>query len=370
MKLGIIGGGQLGRMLALAAYPLGIDVRTLEPSPDAPAGRLTEQIIAAYDDRQALAAFAAGLDLVTYEFENVPVQSAAFLAERLPVHPGPRALEVAQDRLHEKTFFRSLNIPTPGFAPVASPAELRRAVADLGLPAVLKTRRLGYDGKGQYVIARAADLDAAWEALGGVPLILEEHVDFSRELSILAARSTGGEIALYPLVENHHRGGILRLSLAPAPDRDGALNRQAESLARRVLEELGYAGLLAIELFERDGVLLANEMAPRVHNSGHWTIEGAETSQFEQHLRAITGLPLGATTARGLSAMVNLIGTLPPIEPILALPGAHLHLYQKAPRPGRKLGHITLRAADTRKLQQTVLAIAQLVPELPARSLI
>ena len=370
MRVGIIGGGQLGRMLALAAYPLGIEVRTLEPAADAPAGRLTEQIVAAYDDQEALASFAAGLDLVTYEFENVPVESAAFLAERLPVHPAPRALEIAQDRLHEKTFFRSLGIPTPRFAPVASLTELRRAATEIGLPAILKTRRLGYDGKGQSVITREADVDAAWAELGGELLILEERLDFERELSILAARSTSGEFACYPLVENHHRGGILRLSLAPASDLDPALSKQAEALARHVLEELGYAGLLAIELFERGGDLFANEMAPRVHNSGHWTIEGAETSQFEQHLRGILGLPLGSTAPRGHSAMINLIGELPPIEPILALRGAHLHLYQKAPRPGRKLGHVTLRAGEPAELQRLLQSLTALVPEVPARSLI
>jgi 5-(carboxyamino)imidazole ribonucleotide synthase len=331
-------------MLARAGDPLGIRCRFLDPSPEAPAGRAGDLVVGAYDDPAALDRFADGLTLVTYEFENVPVASAQRLAERARVLPPPRALEVAQDRLTEKRFLESVDIPVAPWRPVASLADLGRGVAELGCPAVLKTRRLGYDGKGQHVIEGPADVQRAWARLGGAPLVLETYVRFERELSILAVRGREGAIACYPLIENLHVGAILRRSLAPAPRISPSLQAQAEAHARRVLDALGYVGVLAIELFQVGDRLLANEIAPRVHNSGHWTIEGAETSQFENHLRAVTGLPLGSTAARGASAMLNLIGVLPDTTAILAIPGAHLHLYGKAPRPGRKLGHVTLHA--------------------------
>jgi 5-(carboxyamino)imidazole ribonucleotide synthase len=343
MHIGILGGGQLGRMLALAGYPLGLRFRFLDPSPAAPAGHLAELVVGGYDDRPTLDAFAAGLDVVTYEFESVPATAVRHLAERLPVYPPPAALEAAQERLREKTCFRDLGIPTAPFATVDGRADLETALARIGLPAVLKTRRFGYDGKGQQVVRTPADAAHAFAALAGVPLILEGFIPFRRELSILAVRGRGGATAFYPLVENHHQGGILRLSLAPAPDLAAGLQALAEDYARRVLEALDYVGVLAIEFFEHEGRLLANEMAPRVHNSGHWTIEGAATSQFANHLRAVAGWPLGETAAAGRSALVNLIGAVPPTEAVLAVPGAHLHLYGKAPAPGRKLGHVTLR---------------------------
>jgi 5-(carboxyamino)imidazole ribonucleotide synthase len=380
--IGILGGGQLGRMLALAGYPLGLRFRFLEPAADAPAGPLAEHRQAGYDDDAALDRFAAEVDLVTYEFENVPVAAAARLAGRVPIYPPPAALDAAQDRLAEKSFFQSLGIPTPPFAPVASRAGLDAALARIGLPAVLKTRRLGYDGKGQFVLRQPGDAEPAWAALGGTPLILEGFVGFERELSILAARGRDGQVAFYPLVENQHRDGILRLSLAPAPGITAQLQAEAERIAARALDALDYVGVLAIELFELAGDggwgmedrkatsihslspiphLLVNEMAPRVHNSGHWTIEGAETSQFEQHLRAILGLPLGSPAPRGASAMVNLIGGWPAPEAVLAVPGAHLHLYGKAPRAGRKLGHITLRADDAAQLEPQLGQLQELV---------
>lgn len=346
MKIGILGGGQLGRMLALAGYPLGLRFRFFDQSADAPAGHLAELIVADYTDRDSLKSFSEGLDVVTYEFENVPVESARFLSERLSVYPPPMALEVSQDRLTEKRFFQSLGIPTPRFISVDSKADLEKAVAEIGLPSVLKTRRFGYDGKGQFVLRESGDIAPAWESLGRAPLILEEYIAFERELSILAVRGRDGSSTFYPLVENHHRHGILQLSLAPAPRLTASLQQKAESYARRVLEALDYVGVLAIELFEVGGELLASEMAPRVHNSGHWTIEGAQTSQFENHLRAILGWPLGSTAARGASAMLNLIGTTPAIEDVLKIPGAHLHLYGKAPRPGRKLGHLSVCTED------------------------
>jgi 5-(carboxyamino)imidazole ribonucleotide synthase len=352
VTVGVLGGGQLGRMLALAGAPLGLRLRYLDPGPDPPAAAVAEHVQGEYEDYAALGRFARGLDLVTFEFENVPVESARWLADRLPVYPSPEALAVAQERLAEKTFFGRLGVPTPTFAAVDSRADLDAALGRVGLPAVLKTRRFGYDGKGQSVLTTAADVPPAWARLGGLPLILEGFVAFERELSVLAVRGRDGEVRCYPLVENHHRDGVLRLSLAPAPRLTPELQLAAEGYARRCLEELGYVGVLAIEFFEAGGRLQANEMAPRVHNSGHWTIEGAQTSQFENHLRAACGLPLGETEAVGCSAMVNLIGTLPETAAVLAAPGAHLHLYGKAPRPNRKLGHVTVRAADEGQLRR------------------
>jgi 5-(carboxyamino)imidazole ribonucleotide synthase len=359
VTIGILGGGQLGYMLALAGYPLGLHFRFLDPSPEAPVGRIAQRVTADYTDQAALEKFASGLELVTYEFENVPVEAARFLAERVPVYPPPAALEAAQDRLAEKALFRKLGIATTEFAPVSNAKELDAAIKTIGLPAVLKTCRMGYDGKGQWILRTAEDVAKAKSELPAAQLILEKFVSFTRELSVLAVRSRTGEISIYPLVENHHRSGILRLSLAPAPRLEPDIQRVAERAAHRILESLKYAGVLAIEFFEHQGELLANEMAPRVHNSGHWTIEGAVTSQFENHLRAVLGLPLGSTGPAGHCAMLNLIGDLPDSAEVLAVPDAHLHLYGKSPRPGRKLGHITLRAASPERL-------ALRLSELPA----
>lgn len=349
MIVGVLGGGQLGRMLALAGYPLGLRFRFLDPAQDAPAGHLGELVVGDYDDEELLRQFAAGLDVITYEFENVPVAATRLL--EAPVFPPAAALDVAQDRLAEKTFFQQLGIPTPPFAPVNSLDELEMAVRRIGLPAVLKTRRFGYDGKGQQVLRAAEQIVPAWQAIGAVPLILEGFVPFERELSIIGVRGRDGATAFYPLIENEHREGILRRSIAPAPQTT-MLQAAAEEIARSVLEALDYVGVLAVELFQSGDRLIANEMAPRVHNSGHWTIEGAETSQFENHLRAVLGLPLGPTTARGHAVMLNLIGRLPSTPAVLNVTGAHLHLYGKQPRPGRKLGHITLRADDRYALDQ------------------
>jgi 5-(carboxyamino)imidazole ribonucleotide synthase len=365
LRIGIIGGGQLGRMLALAAYPLGARVAFLDPAPDAPMSPLAKQFCAAYDDERALEQLARESDVVTYEFENVPVTSALYVEQFARVFPPPAALFVSQDRWEEKSFFNGLGIPTPNFARVDTRSEFFEALENIGLPAVLKTRRLGYDGKGQFVIQTRADAASAWQALEGVPLILEAFADFARELSILAVRGQDGACAFYPLVENFHRDGILRLSLAPALNAE-ILQAQAEDYARRVLEALHYVGVLAIELFQTDDGLLANEMAPRVHNSGHWTMEGAATSQFENHLRAILNLPLGSTQTRGYCAMVNFIGALPNVEALLQIPDAHAHLYDKAPRIGRKLGHVTIVAGDekTRKERLEMGDLARLVSPL------
>lgn len=358
--VGVLGAGQLGRMLALAGLPMGLRFRFLEPTPGACAGQVAEHITGHYEDEAALARFADGASVVTYEFENVPPGAAAFLAERVPVFPPPAALQIAGDRLLEKDFFRSLGIPTPPYRAVDTLSDLLNALTVLGTPSVLKTRRFGYDGKGQSVLHSIEDARAAWDELGGKPLILEGFAHFSRELSIISVRGKDGEVAFYPLVENHHREGILRLSLAPAPELSPEVQAAAESYARRALEAMDYVGVLAIELFEVGGELWANEMAPRVHNSGHWTIEGAETSQFENHLRAILGLPLGYTAPRGYSAMLNLIGELPDTAAVLRTPGAHLHLYGKEPRPGRKIGHITLRADDPTALKRLAAPLAVL----------
>jgi 5-(carboxyamino)imidazole ribonucleotide synthase len=363
MKVGILGGGQLGRMVAMAGYPLGLRFRLLDLSPEAPAGQMAELMVADFNDTDALKRFGAGLDLITYEFENVPVDAARFLARRVPVYPPPRALEVAQDRVVEKTFFEGLKIPTPHFFRVDSWDDLRNAIGNIGFPAVLKTRRYGYDGKGQFIIEKAEDAAMAWQSLGGVPLILEGFVAFERELSIIAVRGRSGESVFYPLVENHHLNGILRLSLSPAPGADSTLQGEAEDYASRVLNELGYVGVLAIEFFQRDGHLFANEMAPRVHNSGHWTIEGAETSQFENHLRAVLGLPLGSTRSRGLAAMVNLIGSIPERRAVLSIPGTHLHLYGKSARAGRKVGHVTVVESNEQALNSRVSQIRSLLED-------
>jgi 5-(carboxyamino)imidazole ribonucleotide synthase len=354
-------------MLALAGYPLGLHFRFLDPSPEAPVGRIATRITAQFTDRPALKKFAAGLELVTYEFENVPVEAARFLAERVPVLPPPAALEAAQDRLNEKRLFQRLGIATTEFAAVADRDGLDSAVCEIGLPAILKTCRMGYDGKGQWILRQPEDVDRAKNELPvastaarkirdpegadrSAPFLLERLVPFTRELSVLAVRGRAGETAVYPLVENHHRDGILRLSLAPAPQLDRAVQHAAEDAARRVCDALQYVGVLAIEFFEHEGRLLANEMAPRVHNSGHWTIEGAITSQFENHLRAVVGLPLGSTSGLGCSAMLNLIGDVPDPAEVLAVRDAHLHLYGKTARAGRKLGHVTLRASSPEQL--------------------
>jgi 5-(carboxyamino)imidazole ribonucleotide synthase len=302
------------------------------------------------------------VDVVTYEFENVPEASIQFLAEHVAVFPSAAPLAIARDRLEEKTLFKQLGIATPAFAVVDTLADLERALQTIGLPAVLKTRTLGYDGKGQYVLQQSDDVAIAWKHLGsvprGVPLILEGFVNFQREISIIGVRSRNGETAFYPLAENVHRDGILRLSRSRPND---PVTAQARQYLERLLDRLDYVGVLALELFQVGDSLLANEMAPRVHNSGHWTIEGVVTSQFENHLRAVLGLPLGSTAATGFAAMVNFIGELPEAADVLMLPGAHLHIYGKEPRPGRKIGHATVCAASERELAPGLEKLLQLV---------
>lgn len=360
MRVGILGGGQLGRMIALAAYPLDIQVRLFESSADACGGQVAELFVGDYLDFEALQRFAGGLDVVSYEFENVPVASAEFLSQIVRISPSPRSLEVAQDRLIEKKFFRDLGVPTAAFAAVDSELDLSAFAERHGYPVVLKSRRMGYDGKGQVIVPDQTELAGGFTVLGGRNLIAESFVAFDRELSILAVRGLDESIRFYPLVENRHWDGILRVSRAPARQVSSALQSTAERYATSALETLDYVGVLAIEFFATDDELLANEMAPRVHNSGHWTIEGAETGQFENHLRAVVGLPLGSTRPRGHSIMVNIIGNLPNIASVLAIDGAHLHLYGKSPRPGRKLGHVTVNG-DEETLATTLSALTTLL---------
>ncbi len=351
--VGILGGGQLARMLALSGAPLGLRFRVLDTVADACAGQFAPLIVGDYRDGAALAEFASQVDVATFDFENVPAESAQWLSERVPVFPNPRALSIAQDRLAEKTLFRELGIPVPAFADVPDRAALDAAIVSIGAPCILKTRRLGYDGKGQFRIRSSADVDAAWDALGAqaatVGLILEAFVPFEREFSVVAVRGRDGEFRTWPLTENWHVDGVLSVSLAPVRV-DDALAQSAVAHARALAESLDYVGVFALELFCRDGVLLANELAPRVHNSGHWTIEGSETSQFQNHLRAVLGLPLGDTRMRGHACMLNWIGAMPDAGAVLREPGGHWHDYGKDSRAGRKVGHATLRADSTREL--------------------
>jgi 5-(carboxyamino)imidazole ribonucleotide synthase len=343
MTVGIVGAGQLGRMLALAGYPLGLDFLCLDPARDAPAGRVAPLLNGAFTDRSLLRQLARRCEVVTFDWENVPVASLRAMqrgAHAARIAPPAAALACGQDRVSEKRLFARLGIPTTRWHAVDSPASLARAIEAVGLPGVLKTRRLGYDGKGQALIRTRTDAARAWARLGRAPLLYEEWLPFDCEVSVIGARGAGGELAIYPLCGNVHGEGILRLTCAPF----GAARwqRLAADYLTRALTHLRYRGILTLEFFVRRGALIANEMAPRVHNSGHWTIEGAATSQFENHLRAILGLPLGATRALGYSAMINLIGRIPPRARLLALEGVHLHDYGKRPRPGRKVGHCTV----------------------------
>jgi len=360
MKIGIIGAGQLGQMLALAGHPLALQFRFLDSSADAPGARVAPIVVGAFDDIEALRKLAGEVDVVTYEFENVPVAALHEMAATRPCFPPVDALRVSQDRVLEKELFHRLGVPTPPYRAVDSLPDLEAGVEALGLPCVLKTRRLGYDGRGQRVLKKRSDVGPAWEALGSVPLILEGFVAFDREVSIVGVRSTRGETRTYPIVTNTHRDGILRVTVAPT--RAARLQRAAAGHLRRVLDHFDYAGVLTIEFFVQRGRLIANEMAPRVHNSGHWTIEGAVTSQFENHLRAVLGLPLGDTSPVGHAAMVNYIGAMPESDRILALPGAHHHDYGKAPRANRKLGHCTVVAPTAARRDSVLRQLLRRVP--------
>jgi 5-(carboxyamino)imidazole ribonucleotide synthase len=337
-------------MLGLAGLTLGERFVFMDPSREACARHVGDLFVGSYDDVAALAELSRRSDVVTYEFENIPVECARFLADRVPVHPPARALEISQDRFFEKSFFAQQGVPTAEFASVESKEEMERAIATIGLPAVVKTRRFGYDGKGQAVLRTDDDVKRAWIALGAAKLIVEKLVPFEREASIIAVRGKSGETRFYPLIENVHHAGILRASFPGSSRLAAHLQAEAEAHATKVLDALSYVGVLTIEFFVHDGHLVANEMAPRVHNSGHFSIEGAETSQFENHVRAILGLPLGPTSLLGEVAMLNAIGKLPPRAEALALPGVHFHSYGKDSAPGRKVGHVTLRAKTREEL--------------------
>jgi len=343
--VGIVGGGQLGQMLGYAAAKLGIDCVFIDPSDDPPAASAGRVIHAAYDDERALRELASLVDVITYEFENVPVAAMRRIAQHCDVYPPADALECAQDRILEKQLFESLSIPVAGFAAVDSADDLRAAAELLGLPLVVKTRRFGYDGKGQAILHDIGDADSITEQLGGGKLIAEQFIPFEREVSIIGVRSILGNTVSYPLSENRHADGILRESRAPAGN--GALGRTAARYLERLMSELDYVGTLALELFAAGGRLLANEMAPRVHNSGHWTIEGCDASQFENHIRAITGVPLVDPTLNGFPGMVNIIGNMPCDAKAIDAAGGVVHDYGKTPRPARKLGHITVIGAST-----------------------
>ena len=357
MVVGILGGGQLARMLALAGHPMGIRSVVLDPAEEACSAPVARHLHGAFDDRELLDKLAGLVDVVTYEFENVPLESLRYLSSKVPVYPPVPALAATQDRLDEKNLFRELGIDTADFLPVASQSELESAVEKIGLPSVLKTRRMGYDGKGQVVLKEAGDVPGAWDQLGGVPAILEAFVPFDREVSEIIVRARDGEIAAWSLTENVHGDGILKLAISKPHD---PLKPLALDYATRLLEHLDYVGVLALEFFQLGDRLLANEFAPRVHNSGHWTIEGAQTSQFENHLRAVSGLALGSTESLELSVMINCIGEVPRLDRVMKIRGAHMHDYAKDPRPGRKVGHITVRTGDPEYLRQVIIDLCNL----------
>jgi 5-(carboxyamino)imidazole ribonucleotide synthase len=345
--IGILGGGQLGRMLAMAAARLGLRCQVFSPDPDSPAFDVVQNATCAeYADVEALELFANDVDVITYEFENVPAATAMILAARRPVIPEQKILQTTQDRLAEKDFVKQLGIRTADYADVSSAAGLRAAIGKIGLPAVIKTRRFGYDGKGQAIIREGDDPDQIWANLATKSAILEAFIPFEREISVIAARSAGGQVECFDVTENEHRDHILKFSHAPA-DIPEALAAQARGIAERIGTALDYVGVLAVEMFvvqENSGqTVLVNEIAPRVHNSGHWTLDGASISQFEQHIRAIAGWPLGKPVRHGAVTMTNLIGDdILGYEQWLTVPGATVHLYGKGPpRPGRKMGHVT-----------------------------
>lgn len=354
MKIGILGAGQLGRMLALAGYPLGLEFRFFDANKVSPARSLGEFINAEFNDLEALKKFSSGLALVTTEFENIDISAVKKVEEEVSFYPGTKAVSVSQDRLLEKKFFGELGINTAPFAQVDSPADLANAGKTLGYPLILKTRRLGYDGKGQVLVKSESQVKEAVETLGGKDLVAEGFVNFKRELSVIAVRSVSGETAFYPLNVNTHIKGILSKTLVSADLVAPDMQKKAEDLAQKALVALNYVGVLVIELFDTDAGLVVNEMAPRVHNSGHWSIEGANSSQFENHLRAVCSMPLGSTVTYGHCAMLNILHTKPDMTALRKIPGAKLHWYAKEPRPGRKLGHLTFVESTIKSLSEKV----------------
>lgn len=362
-RLGILGGGQLGRMLALAASPLGIEVTAVDPDKDAPARVAAKLVTSGYDTEQALSALGE-LDVVTFEFENVPDHAAQTLASQRPVYPSPQALRISQDRLTEKDTFTQLGIKTAEYRVVESSKDVLQAFDKLG-PVVLKTRRFGYDGKGQTIVSNREQAARAHAELGGAPAIAEALVPFDRELSVIICRARDGEIASYPLSQNRHEGGILRETVSPAPGLSAEVEALGLEMATRLVEHLDYVGVLALELFQVGSTLIANEFAPRVHNSGHHSIEGNVTSQFENHVRAVCGLPLGSTRPVGHSVMLNLIGGIPDRTALLRIEDCHLHDYGKMPRAGRKVGHVTVRGTTSAEARERADAVLCLISAAP-----
>jgi len=362
MKIGVLGCGQLGRMLALSAYPLGHQMHFLASSAEEPSSLLGD-IFIQNGNQEIIEDFANNSDVVTYESENTAVNIVKEISQKTTVYPSANSLYTSQHRGREKSLFDKLNIPCAPYQMVNSLSELKIAVEKIGLPAILKTATDGYDGKGQFLIQSDLQLNQAWKSMSGVESILEGFVDFKRELSLVAVRGIDNSHEYYPLVENSHHNGILRLTIAPAQNISPKLQQKAEFYMRSLLDEMNHVGVLTIELFETDSNLVINEMAPRVHNSGHWTIEGSRTSQFENHIRAITETPLGETSCtHKYSAMINIIGEQGPIDKVLTLNNAHLHLYNKTEREGRKLGHITITSNTLDDLNTSLEALSEFMP--------
>jgi len=364
MKIGVLGAGQLGRMLALAGLPLEMSFSFYDTS-GAPSVGLGDVIVDKGGSGSELDKFLQQVDVVTYEFEHLPLELTKTIEGKKPLHPSSESIRVCQNRTKEKALFKELGIPTAEYRVVTSAKELEKAAEELGCPVVAKSVTEGYDGKGQAILRDSAEAETAWASINHSSLIVESFVEFSRELSIIAARSTSGEVAFYPLAENSHHEGILRYSIAPAPKVSATIQDQAQEYIKALLNELNHVGILTLELFETPNGLLANEMAPRVHNSGHWSIEGAASSQFENHLRAITGLPLGDTQANRPTCMINIIAEKGDKESILKLPYAHLHLYGKEERKGRKLGHVTVQADSYEELAWRIKNVASFLPGSP-----
>ena len=362
MKIGVLGAGQLGRMLALSAYPLGHQMRFLALSEEDPSSLLGKTFIH-NNNPEMVSNFADSSDIVTYESENTDVTIVNEISKNTKVYPSDKSLYISQHRGREKALLDTLKIPCAPYQMVNSLDDLKSAIKNIGIPSILKTATDGYDGKGQFLIKSEAQIDEAWEKMSGVDAILEGFINFKRELSLIAVRGIDGSLEYYPLVENSHHEGILRQTLAPAQNISVSLQNKAEEYMSSLLKEIKHIGVLTIELFESDDGLLVNEIAPRVHNSGHWTIEGAQTSQFENHIRAITESPLGQTTMTSkFSTMINIIGVHGPIQKVLKTKNAHLHLYNKAERTGRKLGHITLTSNSIDELNKTIDSLKEYLP--------
>ncbi|NIW25045.1 MAG: 5-(carboxyamino)imidazole ribonucleotide synthase [Gammaproteobacteria bacterium] len=359
MRVGIVGAGQLGRMLALAGYRLGIRSVFLDPDADSSGGQVGPVLVGAIDDAARMRELAAQVDVVTFDIENVPVEALEAAGSMTAICPPPPALAVAQDRFNEKQLFEAIGVATAPYVAIAGSDDLATVGAQLGWPIILKARRLGYDGRGQRLVRTAQELESAWRDLGSVPAIAEAWIQFEREVSLIAVRGADGSTAFYPLGENVHDDGILDSTSAPYIDEK--LQSEAEGYLDTILQRFDYRGVLTVEFFVVEGRLVANEIAPRVHNSGHWTIEGAETSQFENHLRAVLGLPLGSTKALGHAYMINLLGEIPDRKTLLSIPGLHLHDYGKSPRPLRKLGHCTLVDSDKSTVLESAAAVRALI---------